>query len=205
MERDLKIKFWLSWTKNLIKLNPIRTSFLLLGFLFTSLIPIPDNAIHFHEIRSAFVDGKKHYYLMRGDYSYTEFNSPQKVFQEGNDYYLKEEDPGVLAIIFIVASSTFFIFFIFGSFMEEWELKKTLKKTIKQNHKIIEIRDGMSGDLHQCLISYNKILIKSWFNKEYDVMWSASGIETIEEFFNCEDYFTQAELRDRKLDKLGIK
>jgi hypothetical protein len=75
---------------------------------------------------------------------------------------------------------------------------------MKSNYKEVFVEDPNNTDLYYS-ISYNKVFFKSHFSKNFYSNWEASAISCVSDLFNCEDYFTQAELRDRKLSKLGIK
>lgn len=204
MERDLKIKFWMSWIKNLIKLNPIRTLILFLAISFTTSGLLMNDSILFKEIRGFFQDEQKCYYKLYDEQSYTEYDKPQKVYEYDGDNYLKVYGMGPLKIIFISIGILLFIFLIFGTFVEDLETKKILKLTIKDNYKEVYVEDNNGYDLYYS-ISYNKVFFKNHYSKSFESNWDASAISDVRDFFNSEDYFTQAELRDRKLSKLGIK
>lgn len=204
MERDLKIKFWTSWIKNLMVVNPIRSLIFFLAISFTISGLLQNDSILFKEIRGFFQDGEKCYYMLRGEHSYTEYNKPQKVFEYKGDNYLKVNGIGPLKAIFIGLGVALSLILIFSLFIEDLELKKILKRTIKDNYKEVYMNDINGPDLYYS-ISYNKVFFKSHFSNTFQLNWEASAISDVKEFFNCEDYFTQAELRDRKLSKLGIK
>ena len=136
--------------------------------------------------------------------SYIEYSSPQKVYQYDGDNYLKVMGYSELKMFLLTAGIVFFVIFIISLFPEDLELKQVLKKTIKSNYKEVFIEDPNNTDLYYS-ISYNKVFFKNHFSKSFQLNWEASAISDVKEFFNCEDYFTQAELRDRKLSKLGIK
>ncbi len=204
MERDLKIKFWMSWIKNFIIVNPIRTLIFFLAISFTISGLLQNDSILFKEIRGFFQDGDKCYYKLRGEHSYTEYNKPQKIFEYEGDNYLKVNGIRPLKEIFIGLGVGFSLILIFSLFIEDLELKEILKRTIKDDYKEVYVNDPNSPDLYY-LVSYNKVFFKSHFSKTFQLNWEASAISDVKEFFNCEDYFKQAELRDRKLSKLGIR
>lgn len=204
MERDLKIKFWMTWIKNLIIVNPVRSIFFVMAVSITTTGLLQKEVILFKEIIGFFQDEDKCYYRLDGSMSYIEYSSPQKVYQYDGDNYLKVMGYSELKMFLLTAGTVFFIIFIISLFPEDLELKQVLKKTMKSNYKEVFVEDPNNTDLYYS-ISYNKVFFKSHFSKNFYSNWEASAISCVRDFFNCEDYITQAELRDRKLSKLGIK
>jgi hypothetical protein len=204
MERDLKIKFWLSWVKNFIIVNPFRSFIFMMALAITTTGLLQKEVILFKEIIGFFQDEDKCYYQLDGSRSYIEYSSPQKVYQYDGDNYLKVMGYSEQKIFFLTAGTVLFVIFIISLFPEDLELKQILKKTMKSNYKEVFVEDPNNTDLYYS-ISYNKVFFKSHFSKNFYSNWEASAISCVSDLFNCEDYFTQAELRDRKLSKLGIK
>lgn len=204
MERDLKIKFWMTWIKNFIIVNPVRSIFFVMAVSITTTGLLQKEVILFKEIIGFFQDEDKCYYQLDGSRSYIEYSSPQKVYQYDGDNYLKVMGYSEQKMFFLTAGTVLFIIFIISLFPEDLELKQVLKKTMKSNYKEVFVEDPNNTDLYYS-ISYNKVFFKSHFSKNFYSNWEASAISNVSDFFNCEDYFTKSELRDRKLSKLGIK
>jgi len=204
MERDLKIKFWMTWIKNFIIVNPVRSIFFVMAVTITTTGLLQKEVILFKEIIGFFQDEDKCYYQLDGSRSYIEYSSPQKVYQYDGDNYLKVMGYSEQKIFFLTAGTVLFVIFIISLFPEDLELKQVLKKTMKSNYKEVFVEDPNNTDLYYS-ISYNKVFFKSHFSKNFYSNWESSAISNVSDLFNCEDYFTQAELRDRKLSKLGIK
>lgn len=204
MERDLKIKFWMTWIKNFIIVNPLRSIFFVMAVTITTTGLLQKEVILFKEIIGFFQDEHKCYYRLDGSMSYIEYSSPQKVYQYDGDNYLKVMGYSEQKMFFLTAGTVLFIIFIISLFPEDLELKQVLKKTMKSNYKEVFVEDPNNTDLYYS-ISYNKVFFKSHFSKNFYSNWEASAISNVSDFFNCEDYFTKSELRDRKLSKLGIK
>jgi hypothetical protein len=204
MERDLKIKFWMTWIKNFIIVNPVRSIFFVMAVTITTTGLLQKEVILFKEIIGFFQDEKKCYYQLDGSRSYIEYSSPQKVYQYDGDNYLKVMGYSEQKMFFLTAGTVLFVIFIISLFPEDLELKQVLKKTMKSNYKEVFVEDPNNTDLYYS-ISYNKVFFKSHFSKNFYSNWEASAISNVSDFFNCEDYFTKSELRDIKLSKLGIK
>ena len=205
MERDLKIKFWLSWVKNFIIVNPFRSFIFMMALAITTTGLLQKEVILFKEIIGFFQDEEKcYYYRLDDSRNYIEYSSPQKVYQYDGDNYLKVMGYSDLKMIFITIGIFLFVIFIISLFPEDLELKQVLKKTMRSNYKEVFVEDPNNTDLYYS-ISYNKVFFKSHFSKNFYSNWESSAISNVSDLFNCEDYFTQAELRDRKLSKLGIK
>ena len=62
MERDLKIKFWMTWIKNFIIVNPVRSIFFVMAVTITTTGLLQKEVILFKEIIGFFQDEKKCYY-----------------------------------------------------------------------------------------------------------------------------------------------
>ena len=204
MERYLKIKFWLSWVKNFIIVNPFRSFIFMTALAITTTGLLQKEVILFKEIIGFFQDEEKCYYRLYGSGNYIEYSSPQKVYEYNGYNYLKVMGYSDLKMIFITIGIFLFVIFIISLFPEDLELKQILKKTMKSNYKEVFVEDPNNTDLYYS-ISYNKVFFKSHFSKNFYSNWEASAISNVSDLFNCEDYFTQSELRDRKLSKLGIK
>ena len=204
MERDLKIKFWLSWVKNFIIVNPFRSFIFMTALAITTTGLLQKEVILFKEIIGFFQDEEKCYYRLYGSGNYIEYSSPQKVYEYNGYNYLKVMGYSDLKMIFITIGIFLFVIFIISLFPEDLELKQVLKKTIKSNYKEVFVEDPNNTDLYYS-ISYNKVFFKSHFSKNFYSNWESSAISNVSDLFNCEDYFTKSELRDRKLSKLGIK
>ena len=199
MERKTLIKFWTTFTKQLIIINPGRFLFLYSSILLLILGFLIPNTTNFYKLERHIVDGNKHYYETTSSYKVLEYDSEQKLFQDNGDTLIKVVEFHELSVILIVLSSLLLIFFIVSLFVEELELDKVRKKTIISNFKERNI-DG-----EWVYTSYDKLLFKSSYQKTDPIDEIPTRIlKNTDEFFNLENFFTKAEIRDNKLNKLGI-
>ena len=91
-----------------------------------------------------------------------------------------------------------FLMFIASLFIEELELNKVRKKTIINNFTARKIEGQW------VYTSYNKLLQKSTYKRDVDQVMYDIIIKKTDDFFNLEDFYTKSEIREVKLNKLGI-
>jgi hypothetical protein len=91
-----------------------------------------------------------------------------------------------------------FLVFIGSLFIEELELNKVRKKTIINNFTERHIEGQW------VYTSYNKLLKKSTYKRDVEEVMYGITIRTHNDFLNLEDFYTKAEIREVKLNKLGI-
>lgn len=198
MERKNLIKFWANFTKNLIILNPGRFIILLVSVLLLILGLLIPNQTKFYKVERYIVDGDKHYYETSSSYNALEYDTEQKLFQDDDDTLIKVVELHELSVITIVITSILFLMFIASLFIEELELNKVRKKTIINNFTERKIEGQW------VYTSYNKLLQKSTYKRDVDEVMYNIIIKKTDDFFNLEDFYTKAEIREVKLNKLGI-
>jgi hypothetical protein len=199
MERKNLIKFWANFTKNLIIINPGRFMILFISILLLTISTLIPNQTKFYKVDRYIADGDKHYYETTSSYTALEYDTEQKLFQDGSDTLIKVVEWHELRVITIVILSILFLVFIGSLFIEELELNKVRKKTIINNF----IERNIEGQW--VYTSYNKLLMKSPYKKrDIDEVMYGITIRTHNDFLNLEDFYTKAEIREGKLNKLGI-
>ena len=198
MERKNLIKFWANFTKNLIILNPGRFIILLVSVLLLILGLLIPNQTKFYKVERYIVDGDKHYYETSSSYNALEYDTEQKLFQDDDDTLIKVVELHELSVITIVITSILFLMFIASLFIEELELNKVRKKTIINNFTERKIEGQW------VYTSYNKLLQKSTYKRDVDEVMYNIIIKKTDDFFNLDDFYTKAEMREVKLHKLGI-
>ena len=198
MERKNLIKFWANFTKNLIILNPGRFIILLVSVLLLILGLLIPNQTKFYKVERYIVDGDKHYYETTSSYTALEYDTEQKLFQDDDDTLIKVVELHELSVITIVITSILFLMFIASLFIEELELSKVRKKTIINNFTERKIEGQW------VYTSYNKLLQKSTYKRDVDEVMYNIIIKKTDDFFNLDDFYTKAEIREVKLNKLGI-
>jgi hypothetical protein len=198
MERKTLIKFWTTFTKQLIIINPGRFLILSASILLLFLGSLVPNKTNFYKLERHIVDGDTHYYETTSSYNVLEYDSEQKLFQDDGDTLIKVVEWHELRVISVVLSIILFGIFIASLFLEELELDKVRKKTIKSNFTERNI-DG-----EWIYTSYNKLIFRSSYRKLDPIEIPTRILKSTDEFFNLENFFTKAEIRDNKLNKLGI-
>jgi hypothetical protein len=198
MERKNLIKFWANFTKNLIIINPGRFLILLISIILLTISALIPNQTKFYKVDRYIVDGEKHYYETTSSYITLEYDTEQKLFQDGSDTLIKVVEWRELRVITITIVSILFLVFIGSLFIEELELNKVIKKTIINNFTERHIDDQW------IYTSYNKLLKKSTYKRDIDEVMYNINIRTYNDFLNLEDFYTKAEIREGKLNKLGI-
>ena len=198
MERKNLIKFWANFIKNLIIINPGRFMILFISILLLTISALIPNQTKFYKVDRYIVDGDKHYYETASSYNALEYDTEQKLFQDGSDTLIKVVEWHELRVITIVIASILSLVFIGSLFIEELELNKVRKKTIINNFTERHIEGQW------VYTSYNKLLKKSIYKRDVEEVMYGITIRTHNDFLNLEDFYTKAEIREGKLNKLGI-
>ena len=189
------IKFYLTLTKQLCKHNPIRTliAAVLIILAFT-VYKIP-NSTYFYQVERHIVENGTHYYQIYGG-SVFEYQPTQKLIEDGGDQLLKRESMSELGIILAVFLSIGIIFFISSLFIEDSELEYALRDTIKRN-----IDEHIIDDEY-FYVAYSRIIRRQKYQTDYPA--SNSGISNLGDFLELPIFQTKADIRNKKLTKLGI-
>ena len=194
MNKKNLINFWLNYYKNLIIINPARFTALLFSIIMILIsLCIPENT-YFYTVQRHIVDGEKHYYEVEGISNALEYNSEQTLFKSGGDILIKSTIWNQGSVILFSISITIFVIFIFSLCLEELELKNVIKKTIHDNIKVINTEDG-----RYIYTSYNKLLVKKTYQTKISI-----EMDSVKDFFSLNNFYTKSEIRDNKLEQLGI-
>jgi hypothetical protein len=199
MRTNQRIKFLLSIVGNFIKVDRTRFTIMLVASLLLITTFFLPKETKFYEVERYIVEGETHYYKVYNQV--LEYDREQKLFIDNGDTLIKTkewyEGQIVLAIISLLVIVGGFITYGVEP-LEEWEIKKIYTETIKKDLKEYFI-DG-----EYIYTSYSKLLkISKQKQAFYDIEYS-TNLTGIKNFFNRENYYTKSEIRDNKLNKLGI-
>ena len=189
------IKFYLTLTKQLCKHNPIRTliTAVLIILAFT-VYKIP-NSTYFYQVERHIVENGTHYYQTYGG-SVFEYQQTQKLIEDGGDQLLKRESMSELGITLAVFLSIGIFGIVVSLFIEESELEYALRDTIKRNI------DEHIIDGEYFYVAYSRIIRRQAYQTDYPA--SNSGISNLGDFLELPIFQTKADIRNKKLTKLGI-
>jgi hypothetical protein len=199
MRTNQRIKFLLSLVNNFIKVDRTRVIIILTAVLLLTTTFLLPKETKFYEVERYIVEGDTHYYKVNNQV--LEYDREQKLFIDNGDTLIKTkewyEGQIVLAIISLLVIVGGFITYGVEP-LDEWEIKKIYTETIKKDLKE-HVIDG-----EYIYTSYSKLLHKSKLKQRfYDIEYS-TNLTGIKNFFNRENYYTKSEIRDNKLNKLGI-
>jgi len=185
-----KKKFYLNLTKNLIKLNPLRSLLLLLAFILVYVSTIVPNTIYFLNVNKHIVDGEKHYYGVSQYRDVIVFDEEQTLYDGNLIKYEKYSEGKIASIVFYIICFLIFIISLFDIGVD-LDIDEALRKTIKSDltERII---DG-----EYIYTSYSKLLHRG--HKITNLHYLK-----FKEFLKLESFYTKKEIRDNKLKKIGI-
>jgi hypothetical protein len=193
-------RFWKNLTFNLIKLNPARAILLPVVLTFFIMSLTIDNNIVFREIYKHFQskDGT-HYYVLNNDT--IESEEKLEVFEDDDGYYIKRTEVGEGKILIIGLTSALLVFVIVSFFVEDLEIPKAVEATILQDVKLTN-KEQHNWSTNFVYTAYTKKVLVSYSPKTKKEMYGLSM--SISEFMELEDCIEKDEIRDRKLDEIGI-
>jgi hypothetical protein len=199
MRTNQRIKFLLSLVNNFIKVDRTRVIIILAAVLLLITIFFLPKETKFYEVERYIVEGDTHYYKVNNQI--LEYDREQKLFIDNGDTLIKTkewyEGQIVLATISLLVIVGGLITYGVEP-LDEWEIKKIYTETIKKDLK----EHVMEGEY--VYTSYSKLLkISKQKQAFYDIEYS-TNLTGIKNFFNRENYYTKSEIRDNKLNKLGI-
>jgi hypothetical protein len=193
-------KFWKNFMINLMKTNPVRTIFIPLSIILFTFSFTIDNNIEFREIYKKFKSKEGiHYYVLYDET--VESTKELEVFEDDKGYYIKRIEFGPGKSITIFLTSVFLIMSIGSIFIEDIEIKKVVKKTILNDLSLITIERNNYGEKY-IWTSYSKKVLESFRITNKDEVY---GLDmTISEFMQLENHIEREDLRDKKLEEIGI-
>lgn len=189
------IRFYLTLAKNICRHNPIRTlvSALLIVLAF-AVYKIP-NSTSFYLIERHIVDGGTHYYQTYGG-SVFEYDTEQKLVEDQGDHLLKRTEMSEIGITLAIFLCIGVLAIIASFFIEESEMEYALRDTIKRSI------DEHAIDGEYFYVSYSRIILRQKYQTDYP--YSGSGIASLGEFLELPIFQTKADIRNKKLEKIGI-
>ena len=189
------IKFYLKLAKQLCKHNPIRTliSTLLIVLAF-AVYKIP-NSTYFYQVERHIVENGTHYYQTYGG-SVFEYDTAQKLIEDQGDHLLKIEGMSELGITLAVFLGIGILGIVASLFIEESEMEYAIRDAIKRNI------DEHIIDGEYFYVAYSRIIKRQRYQTDYP--YSSSGITNVREFLELPIFQTKADIRDKKLSKIGI-
>ena len=189
------IKFYLKLTKQLCMYNPIRTLIsAVLIILALAVYKIPSSK-YFYQVERHIVENGTHYYQTYGG-SVFEYEKEQKLIENQGDSLLKIEGMGELAIKLAIFLGIGVVFIIASFFIEDSEMEYVLRDTIKRNI------DEHIIDGEYIYVAYSRIIRKQKYQTDYP--YSGTGISNLREFLELPIFETKADIRNKKLSKIGI-
>lgn len=199
MRTNQRIRFLISIVSNFIKVDRIRFIIMLTSTLLITTTLLLPKETKFYEVERHLVEGDTHYYTVYNQV--LEYNSEQKLFIDNGDTLIKTKEwyDAQIAIAVIFALIIIAIFVTYGiEPLDEWDLKKIYTETIKNDLKE-HVIDG-----EYIYTSYSKLLHKAKKKHSIYEIGNSTNLIGIKNFFNRENYYTKSEIRDKKLNKLGI-
>jgi hypothetical protein len=193
-------RFWKNLTINTIKLNPARSILLPVALTLFIISLTIDKSIVFREIYKHFQskDGT-HYYVLNNDT--IESEEKLEIFEDDDGYYIKRNEFGEGKVLMIVLTLTILLFVVSSFFAEDWEIPKAVEATILQDVKLAN-KEQYNWSTNFVYTAYTKKVMVSYSPKTKKEMYGLSM--QISEFMELEDCIEKDEIRDRKLDEIGI-
>lgn len=193
-------KFWRNLVKNILLLNPARAIIIPITLAFTVSALTIDNRLVFNEIHKHFVDkAGRHYYVLHRDT--VESDKELEVFEDEDGYYIKAVEWGEGKCIVFFISLFFTVSAIASIFVEDLEIEKAVKRTIIDDIKVTRSKDPARHSF--IYTAYSKIVHQSLYNdKDIDGL---DGLKmTVRAFMKLQDHLDKEEVRDKKLEEIGI-
>jgi|LauGreDrversion4_2_1035121.scaffolds.fasta_scaffold145991_3 hypothetical protein len=193
-------RFWKNLTINTIKLNPARSILLPVALTLFIMSLTIDKSIVFREIYKHFQskDGT-HYYVLNNDT--IESEEKLEIFEDDDGYYIKRTEHGEGKFLMIVLTSMILVFVVASFFAEDWEIPKAVEATILQDVKLAN-KEQHNWSTNFVYTAYTKKVLTTYSPKTKKEMYGLSM--QISDFMELEDCIEKDEIRDRKLDEIGI-
>ena len=193
-------RFWKNLTINTIKLNPARSILLPVALTLFIMSLTIDKSIVFREIYKHFQskDGT-HYYVLNNATVESEENL--EIFEDDDGYYIKRTESGEGKFLMIVLTSMILVFVVASFFAEDWEIPKAVEATILQDVKLAN-KEQHNWSTNFVYTAYTKKVLTSYSPKTKKEMYGLSM--QISDFMELEDCIEKDEIRDKKLDEIGI-
>lgn len=193
-------RFWKNLTINTIKLNPARSILLPVALTLFIISLTIDKSIVFREIYKHFQskDGT-HYYVLNNET--VESEEKLEIFEDDDGYYIKRNEFGEGKVLMIVLTLTILLFVVSSFFAEDWEIPKAVEATILQDVKLAN-KEQYNWSTNFVYTAYTKKVMVSYSPKTKKEMYGLSM--QISDFMELEDCIEKDEIRDKKLDEIGI-
>ena len=188
------IKFYLKLAKQLCRHNPIRTliSALLIVLSF-AVYKIP-NSTYFYDVERHIVENGTHYYQTQC--CVFEYDTEQKLIEDQGDHLLKRESMSELGITLAIFLGLGILGIIASLFIEESDMQYALRDVIKRSI------DEHVVDCEYFYVSYSRIILRQKYQTDYP--YSGSNYN-LREFLELPIFETKTDIRNKKLEKIGIQ
>ena len=123
------------------------------------------------------------------------------MFEDDDGYYIKRTEVGEGKFLMIILTSVLLVFVIVSFFVEDLEIPKAVEATILQDVKLTN-KEQHNWSTNFVYTAYTKKVLVSYSPKKKKEMYGLSM--QISEFMELEDCIEKDEIRDRKLDEIGI-
>jgi len=188
------IRFYLTLAKNICKHNPIRTFISALLVILAFAVYNIQDSTYFYQIERHIVENGTHYYQTTGG-SVFEYDKEQTLFKDRGDLLLKIEGMSELSITLTIFLCIGVLCIIVSFFIEESEIEYALRDTIKRNI------DEHIIDGEYFYVAYSRIIRRQKYQTDYP--YSGSNYN-LREFLELPIFETKADIRNKKLEKIGI-
>ena len=189
------IKFYLKLAKKLCKHNPIRTLIAVVLIVLSFIVYKIPNSTYFYQVERHIVENGTHYYQTYGG-SVFEYDTEQKLIEDQGDHLLKQEGMSELGITLTVFLVIGILGIVASLFIEESEMEYAIRDVIKRNI------DEHIVDGEYFYVAYSRIIRRQKYQTDYPA--SGSGITNVRELLELPIFQTKADIRDKKLSKIGI-
>lgn len=192
-------RFWKNLAISIIVLNPARATMipLTLFTLIASLCIPPVTCLH--EVHKALESktGKYYYELHNG--SVLESDEKLELMRDGEESYIARKSWGEGKLLIVLVSTVFFAACIMSVFIEELEMKKAVKRAILKDVRLVPDPENSNWKTYA---AYGKKV-----HQGYGKLGSTDHENlkmSVDEFMQLEDCLVKGEIRDKKLEELGI-
>lgn len=188
-------RFWKNFAISLIKINPGRAIILPISLIAFALSLSIDDSIFFREVYRHFEskDGT-HYYVL--EQNTVESAAELEIFEDSDGSYIKEEGAGEGKMLTAILSAAFLIGCCSSFFIEDLEIERAVGEAILRDVKLAK------SEPRYVYTAYSKKVLETFSKREKSEMRGMSM--TVAAFMDLEDHIEKDEMREKKLEQIGI-
>ncbi len=198
MIRIEKKRLRMSLIVGFAKENPTRTIMTPITIIALIAALCMPNKLSFTKINRIFEDkkGVMYYEMERGDV--IESSKPLETFGKGSDTYLKTEYFGEGKSVILFLATVFLVTMVASFFVEDLKYQKIFRKAIITDLKRITI-ENPGGVAKEVWVAFSKEIGEGYRSRENLYL-----PESMDELESMPDVIDKPEMRNRKLEDLGI-